>query len=294
MTALEEGVLLLCCSLGEKDAHPMTMPQFRELGLRVRASQMTGDPLRELKLQDLLSLGYDETQGQRILTLLGRQEALERYLRGAEGKNCVPLTRLSTDYPARIVRYLRFSCPPVLFARGDVRLLARPCVGLVGSRDLRPANEQFARQVGRWAAEQKFVLVSGGASGADRTAQQACREAGGQCVIFVADELLRHREEENVLYLSADGYDLPFSAYRALSRNHLIHTQSDRVVVAQCKPDSGGTWRGCMENFKRGWAELFVFDDGSEGAKALISRGATGVSHPEELEKTDLAQQKLF
>ena len=294
MTAAEEGVLLLCSALGEKDAHPMTMPQFRELGMRVRSAKMSGDPLRELSLQDLLDLGYAEEQGRRILYLLSREEVLRRYIRDAEAAGCVPLTRLSSGYPSRIIRHLRFSCPPVLFARGDVSLLERPSVALVGSRVLRPENEAFAKEVGRWAAEQGLVLVSGGAAGADITAQQACMEAGGQCVVFVADQLLRHEASEQVLHLSADGFDLPFSNYRALYRNHFIHIQGDRVLVAQCTAGKGGTWQGCMENFKRGWTEIFVFDDESDGAAALFDRGAVGISRPQDLAQTTLSQQSLF
>lgn len=272
----------------------MTMPQFRELGLRVRGAQMSGDPLRELSLQDLLTLGYEEEQGRRILSLLSREDVLHRYLCDAEAAGCVPLTRLSSGYPSRIIRHLRFSCPPVLFARGDVSLLERPAVALVGSRALRTENEAFAKAVGHWAAEQGFVLVSGGAAGADKTAQQACMEASGKCVVFAADQLLRHEASDQVLYLSADGYDVPFSAYRALYRNHLIHIQGDRVLVAQCTAGKGGTWQGCMENFKHGWSEIFVFEDGSDGAAALIGRGANAITRPQELEQLGLSQQRLF
>ena len=60
MTAAEEGVLLLCSRLGDPNMKPLTMPQFRELGLRVRSAGLNGDPLRQLQAQDLLCLGYDE------------------------------------------------------------------------------------------------------------------------------------------------------------------------------------------------------------------------------------------
>lgn len=292
MRTSEKGVLLLCCALGEKDARPLTMPQFRELGLRVCAAHMAGDPQGELHLDDLLALGYDETQSRRIVYLLGREERLHRYLQSGQG--CVPLTRLSDGYPTRIIRHLRCSCPPVLFAKGDVSLLERPGVALVGSRALRPENEAFAKAAGRWAAEQGLVLVSGGAAGADQAAQRACEEAGGSCVIFVADDLRRHEASERVLYISADGYDLPFSNYRALARNHLIHMQADRVLVAQCRSGSGGTWQGCMENLKRGWSEIFVYEDDSEDAAALLAYGATAVAEPADLEKLGLSQQRLF
>ena len=73
------------------------------------------------------------------------------------------------------------------------------------------------------------------------------------------------------------GYDLPFSAQRALSRNHFIHAMGEKTLVAQCRAGAGGTWDGTTENLRRGWSPVFVSDDGSEGAQALIARGAVPV-----------------
>ena len=276
MTAAEEGVLLLCSRLGDS-VRPLTTPRFRELGQRVRASAREGDFLREVNRQDLLRLGYDEEQAARIVGLLNRTEQLLSYLSHGEQQKVFPLTRVSADYPEKIRSRMGDSCPPVLFYRGDLSLLRQPSVAVVGSRKLKPENEIFAKTAGRMAAKEGLVLVSGGAAGADMAAQNACLEAGGSCIVFVADLLTRHEPHERVLYLSEDGYDLPFSAPRALSRNHLIHTQGDKVLAAQCTHGSGGTWQGCLDNLKHGWTDVFVFDDGSEGAESLLEQGASPV-----------------
>lgn len=277
MTAAEEGVLLLCCRLGDPDCKPLTTAQFRELGLRVRAAIPDSDPLSELSLRDLIRLGYTAEESTRILCLLERKRQLSDYLSEGERKGIVPLTRISSDYPQRISRARKFSAPPVLFASGDLSLLAQPSVAVVGSRQLHPENEAFAVQAGRTAAKEGLVLVSGNAHGADRTAQNACLEAGGSCIVFTADRLMDHRPQEHMLYLSEDGYDLSFSAYRALHRNSLIHIQGDKTIAAQCTYGKGGTWEGSLDNLKHSWSPLFVFDDSSSGAQALIERGATGV-----------------
>ena len=90
--------------------------------------------------------------------------------------------------------------------------------------------------------------------------------------------LSEQKPRENVLYLTEDGYDLPFSAARALHRNQLIHMLGVKTLAVQCTYGSGGTWKGCIENLKHGWSELYVFDDGSEGSHALIEQGANGLS----------------
>ena len=73
------------------------------------------------------------------------------------------------------------------------------------------------------------------------------------------------------------GFELGFSAQRALSRNRLIHAMGEKTLVAQCRAGTGGTWDGTTENLRHGWSPVFVNSDGSEGAQALIARGAVPV-----------------
>ena len=294
MTAAEEGVLLLCSRLGDPDCKPLTMPQFRELGLFVRASKPAGDPLRDLTVSDLTALGYGEEQAIRVLRLLDRGPALRQYLSRGQRQDIHPMTFRSASYPSRIKQQLGHSCPPLFFYRGNPLLLEQPSIAVVGSRKLHPENEAFARQAGRLAAKAGLVLISGGATGADRAAQEACLEAGGSCVIVVADRLDQHPAHPRVLYLSADGYDLPFTNYRALNRNPWIHMLGNRTLAAQCTYGTGGTWQGCLDNLKHGWSDLFVFDDGSDGTIALKERGAIGITDLPSLDALKKEQLSLF
>ena len=294
MTAAEEGVLLLCCRLGDEQAKPLTMARFRDLGLRVRAIMSGGDPLAELAISDLLRLGYSESDAAHIAGLLDRQELLSRYLAAGERRDITPIARVSPYYPLRVSRQKQLSSPPVMFATGDLRLLEQPSVAVVGSRNLLPDNEAFARSAGQKAAEEGLVLVSGNATGADQTAQNACLDAGGACVVFVADRLMDHKPHARILYISEDGYDLPFSPARALHRNALIHMQGDKAIAAQCTYGKGGTWEGCLDNLRHGWSPLFVFDDGTPGTRALIDRGATGISRLHSISELTPHQMTLF
>lgn len=283
MTAAEEGVLLLCCRLGDLNCKPLTMPQFRELGQRVVPALAGEDPLRQLCIRDLTQLGYDEARAEEILRLLDREEQLIAYLRQAEELDIHPLTRLSPHFPHRLRQALGYRTPAVFFYRGDLALLEIDSVAVVGSRKLRPENAAFAEDMGRHLAETRQILISGGAVGADLSAQNACISNGGRAVIFAADRLTDHTSAENTLYLSADGYDVPFANYRALERNKFIHIQAGKAVAVQCSFGTGGTWQGCTENLKHGWSELFVFDDGSPAAAALLAQGAKLISEPKQL-----------
>ena len=52
----------------------------------------------------------------------------------------------------------------------------------------------------------------------------------------------------------------------------------------------GGTWSGSLDNLQHEYSPLFVFDDGSEGARALCARGATPVQSLTSLQAPTPAQ----
>jgi len=184
------------------------------------------------------------------------------------------VTRVSEGYPIPIREKLGMDSPGCLWARGDISLLKKPAVSLVGSRDLKLQNRTFAEAVGRMAARQGLVLVSGNARGADQSAQKACLAAGGQVISIVADELSRQLPRVNVLYISEEGFDEPFSAQRALSRNRCIHALGQITFVAQSAYHKGGTWDGTAKNLRFGWSTVACFDDGSDAVRELEKMGA--------------------
>ena len=71
--------------------------------------------------------------------------------------------------------------PPGLFLRGvgEVELLSRPAVALVGARACSPYGRQVARRLGRELAAAGLVVVSGLARGVDGEAHRGALEVGG-------------------------------------------------------------------------------------------------------------------
>jgi len=268
------GFLLLGSHLSDPNRKPLTVAQLRRLGQLVRQHRGPAED-RELTAEDLLRLGCDEAMVRRILDLLSQGEALERYLQWGSRYGCVPVCRTSDRYPKRLTQCLGDEAPGCLWAKGDLSLLERRTIGLVGSRDLRLYNARFAEAVGRMAAQAGRVLVSGNARGADRTAQEACLAHGGSVISVVADELYRQPSRDRVLYLSEEDFDGAFSARRALSRNRVIHILSERVYVAQCSLYRGGTWDGTTRNLREKWSPVRCCRDGSEAMAVLEKMGAT-------------------
>ena len=273
MTGRERGFLLLASHLGDPARKPLTGPQLRSLAQRVQEMDVD-DPDRDLTEKDLRTLGYGQAMAKRIVDLLSEEERLDHYLARGKRAGCICVTRVSPGYPVLLRQRLGLDAPAVLWCRGDVGLLNTPGVALVGSRDLREENRRFAAEVGRQAVDQGLVLISGNARGADRTAQDAALESGGNVISIVADELTAHPIRENVLWVSEDGFSEPFSAQRALSRNRIIHALGWRAFVAQTRAKMGGTWDGTVKNLRMGWSEVYCFDDGSEGCDLLTRMGA--------------------
>lgn len=273
MRAAERGFLLLNSHLGDADRRPLTGPQLRTLAHRMQEMDRPTED-RTLVPSDLIALGYSHEMAEHIVDLLSGERHLDIYLKSAAELGCCPITRISDGYPILLRKRLGLDSPGCLWAKGDISLLAQPAVSLVGSRDLLEENRKFAAEVGRQAALQGYVLISGNARGADRCAQESCLAAGGQVISVVADELYKQPVRENVLYISEDGFGEAFSSIRALSRNRVIHALGLKTFVAQSSLKMGGTWDGTVKNLRAGWSDVYGFDDGSEAMVLLEQMGA--------------------
>lgn len=273
MTGPEKGFALLTSHLGNPQRSVLTTHQFRILADRVRQAEVPMED-RELTVSDLTALGYGKAYAGRILDLLSEEDLLQHYLSRGQRLGCVPVTRVSKAYPLLLRQRLGLDSPGILWMKGDASLWNTPAIALVGSRELRAENHAFAEAVGRHAARQGLTLVSGNARGADRAAQETCLAAGGKVISIVADELWKHPDRENLLYVSEEDYDSPFTAQRALSRNRCIHALGRMVFVAQSDLKKGGTWDGTAKNLRFGWSPVACFRDGSEASRELEQLGA--------------------
>lgn len=287
--------LLLTGKLGDPKRRPLTLAQVDFLTQRMRLSpQPSADA--ELSMEHLSAIGLSEELSSQILDLLDDQLQLDAYLLRGQKADCFPITRENAYYPMVLRRRLGNRAPGCIWMKGDPTLLTMKRISLVGSRDLMPANREFAREVGRQAAKQGYVLVSGNARGADRTAQNACLNAGGYVISVVADALQDHPLMEHVLYLSEEDFDEAFSAKRALQRNRIIHCLGEYTFVAQARLGQGGTWSGSVQNLQKHWSPLLCFRDYSEASLELERMGAELISFDSLLDFKAFspAQQSLF
>ena len=184
------------------------------------------------------------------------------------------------------LRRLRTSAPLFLFVYGSTELLRGRCVAVAGSRDIGAEAVSFAERIGRLIADHKFVLVCGNARGTDSICRDACLQRGGSAILFPAGnalallrdkDIVRAAEDGRVLLASEDLPDTPFSAAKALSRNHMIYAMGRPAVVVAARPWAGGSWHGAADCLKGGWAPVVAITGESadfDGCRSMVSLGA--------------------
>ena len=100
-----------------------------------------------------------------------------RALASAEAIGAEVLVPEDDRYPGMLRTIPEY--PLLLFVKGNLDLLARPAVAIVGSRDHSRYGEEVGRALARAAVEAGLVVVSGLARGLDAVAHQGALEAMG-------------------------------------------------------------------------------------------------------------------
>ena len=86
-----------------------------------------------------------------------------------------------TEYPQRLLEI--YDPPPLLYVRGDVQVLRRHSISMVGTRRPTPYGNQIAERLARDLAERGLVIVSGLARGIDSSAHRgACAASRGATI----------------------------------------------------------------------------------------------------------------
>lgn len=294
------AVLLLCSALGlnQKNsagvASPLTLSEWNKL-----ESQLSNSPLKSpggllgqsaSQLSEALSL--DPEDPERLARLLDRASRLTLELEKVFSEGMWAVTRVDESYPAKLRETLKHQAPVVLFGAGDLPLLRRPGLAVIGSRTIDERGTLFAQEVGRRAAAARMPVVSGGARGTDRLAMQGALEAGGEAFGVLADALERTIRQPDVRQFLLEGKlvlltpyapTAGFSVGAAMGRNKVIYGLADFAVVVSSDFQTGGTWAGATEALKAGWCSVLV-REGEEvprGNRELLRLGAGALMESE-------------
>lgn len=152
-------------------------------------------------------------------------------------------------WPAEAFAALGDSPPVLLWAKGDLELLRRPGVAIVGARAATGYGEHVAMEFAAGLSARDVVVVSGGAYGIDGMAHRAALASGGATTAVLAGgidrlypsghEALLTRVAEQGLLLSEVPCGTAPTKWRFLQRNRLIAALSAATVVVEAGRRSG-------------------------------------------------------
>ena len=113
--------------------------------------------------------------GRGSLKVCSRAEA-EREIAGLSRLGARLVALGEDEYPRSLMAV--DSAPPLIAIRGDVQVLHRPTVAIVGSRNASAAGAAFAERLAAGLGQAGYVVVSGLARGIDTRAHRASSRTG--------------------------------------------------------------------------------------------------------------------
>jgi DNA processing protein len=213
----------------------------------------------------------------------------EDELAAARRAGAEPLFTIEPGYPAALAA--TEAPPPLLYVKGNLALIARPALAIVGTRQASAAGMKLARLFAAEIGASGLTIVSGLARGIDAVAHEAALAtgtiavlAGGLDIVYPPEHsgLQRAIGERGVLLTEQPpgfeprGKDFP-------RRNRLISGISMGVVVIEAARKSGTlvTARFAAEQGR----EVFAvpghpLDPRAEGTNQLLKAGATLATEP--------------
>ena len=206
-------------------------------------------------------------------------------------------TVLSSDdarYPAGL--HALTHPPAMLYARGDLSVLDKPCVAIVGSRQPTPYGIKVAYEAAREAARAGLVVVSGMARGLDARAHRGALDGGGLTIAVLGCgfdvpypvenlDLLESVPRHGLLLSEAAPGTRP-SKFSFPKRNRII------VALAKCLLVVEGKSKGGTSNTVRWMNEIGrtvlavpgrIDEIVAEGPNQLIQAGAWPYLTPQDL-----------
>lgn len=216
----------------------------------------------------------------------------EQDLAAAEAAGAEVIFTIEPGYPALLANV--DVPPPLIYAKGRLELLNRPAIAIVGSRMCSAAGAKLSAQFAGALSEAGYVIVSGFARGIDSFAHEASLRlgtiavmAGGLDIIYPPENAGLYERlpsqgcmvSEQPPGFKARGPDFP-------RRNRIISGLSFGVVIVEAAARSGTlvTARFAADQGRHVFAVPgHPLDPRAEGTNALIKRGATFVTTPEDV-----------
>lgn len=197
-----------------------------------------------------------------------------------------------SDYPTLLTEL--DSAPPALIVKGDLSLVRRPCVAMVGARNASASACRFARELAANLADKGVSIVSGLARGIDAHAHHGSLNRGTIGVIASGIDITYPPEhadlqadvaERGLLVTEQPPGREPLARHFP-ARNRIIAGLAHGTVVVEAAPKSGSLITARLAN-EAGRDVMAVpgspLDPRAQGCNLLIREGAILVQNADDI-----------
>ncbi|EJW20500.1 putative Rossmann fold nucleotide-binding protein involved in DNA uptake [alpha proteobacterium IMCC14465] len=221
--------------------------------------------------------------GKRKIRIFSERDAAKE-LKEVKKAGAELLVSGDNNYPLHLAHIP--DAPPVITYLGNIHLLEKTCVAIVGARNASAAGLKTARKLSGGLGERDYCIVSGMARGIDTIAHQAALEHGTIAVLAGGIDNIYPKENTDLYHrLCAEGLILAENPIGTKPldrhfprRNRIISGLSIGVIVAEASIGSGSliTARMAAEQNR----EVMVVPGSPEdprciGSNNLIKNGAS-------------------
>jgi predicted Rossmann fold nucleotide-binding protein DprA/Smf involved in DNA uptake len=289
LTPNTQAIMLLTAPLvagrGEPSAKLLSLGEYNRLARLLREKQKSPADLIGNEASEAIKFCAQLLGKERLETLLGRGFLLSQALERWNGRNIWVISRADSIYPRRLKTRLREDAPPLLYGCGDLALVEKGGLAVVGSRHVDEELINYTEGIGYLAAKAQYTVISGGAKGIDRAAINGSLQSGGEAVAVMSDSLERaavaqdHRgplRDKRLVLVSPYDPGAGFNVGNAMQRNKVIYALADAGLVVTSDFKKGGTWAGAIEQLEKyRFVPLFVRNggQGGRGNSALVHHG---------------------
>lgn len=199
------------------------------------------------------------------------------------------ITQQDNLYPSVLSNILGEDAPPVLFIKGNLKILESRAVGFCGSRNASEKGCELVRDSALYLAHQGVNIISGYANGVDLAAHIGALSEGGVTTLVLPLGILNYSlktslseliSDDNTLVISEFSPRLGWAVHNAMQRNHTICGLS-RAMVLVDSALKGGTFEAGKTALKLE-RPLFVWEYQSqpctEGNEYFLKRGALALT----------------
>lgn len=252
-------------------------------------------PDRLPKLNSQAKTALLEFQQQGEMSPLAAQG--HQVLDSLEKHNAKVICHQQDDYPGLLAQIS--NPPPLLYVKGDAKLLSMPQVGIVGTRNPTHTGIENTRAFSRYLADGGFTITSGLALGIDGYAHEAALKAKGNTIAVMGtgiDQIYpqRHQRLADVIVERGGLLVTEFApgtkphANHFPRRNRIISGLSLGILVVEAAVKSGSliTARYALEQNREVFAiPGSIHNPQAKGCHALIKDGAQLVESGEDILK---------